>query len=200
MQVLCGFTFLPCGWLLTLQAPGLVFLGLFKGSGSGGSPKLQLCSSFCFPLFRPLTGKGDVGGGRVRIFPLRPTWGVGEGGVLMVSVFSPAFLQAPRPCRDRVFDTTSPISVDIGPKLGSMITSHIRSSMDGALESLQSLLQGTGPIPGRLARDPGGLRDRVGACLGKNPMDVDPFGLPATPWDKCHDFGGASMLHFFMGS
>ncbi|TRZ25517.1 hypothetical protein HGM15179_001576 [Zosterops borbonicus] len=31
---------------------------------------------------------------------------------------------------------------DIGPNLGSMITSHIRSSTDGALGSLQSLLQG----------------------------------------------------------
>nr|XP_031361127.1 prominin-1-A [Lonchura striata domestica] len=31
---------------------------------------------------------------------------------------------------------------DIGPKLGSMITSRIRSSTDGALGSLQSLLQG----------------------------------------------------------
>ncbi|XP_063261540.1 prominin-1-A-like isoform X2 [Prinia subflava] len=31
---------------------------------------------------------------------------------------------------------------DIGPNLGSMITSRIRSSMDGALGSLQSLLQG----------------------------------------------------------
>ncbi|XP_051655930.1 prominin-1-A-like isoform X1 [Manacus candei] len=31
---------------------------------------------------------------------------------------------------------------DIGPNLGSMITSHIRNSTDGALGSLQSLLQG----------------------------------------------------------
>ncbi|KAM4896667.1 prominin-1-A-like isoform 4-T4 [Sylvia borin] len=31
---------------------------------------------------------------------------------------------------------------DIGPSLGSMITSHIRNSMDGALGSLQSVLQG----------------------------------------------------------
>lgn len=73
----------------------------------------------------------------------------------MVSVFSPAFLQVPGPCRDPVICTTFPISADIGLTLGSMITSCIRSSTDGALGSLQSLLQGTGPIPGRLARDLG---------------------------------------------
>lgn len=86
--------------------------------------------------------------------------GVDEGGVLVVSVFSPAFLQALGPCRGPVIDTTSPISADIGPNLGSMITSRIRSSMDGALGSLQSLLQGTSPIRGRLAGASGGCWNR----------------------------------------
>lgn len=43
-------------------------------------------------------------------------------------------------------------------------------------------------------------RDGVGACLGKASLEVDPFGLPITPWGKCHDFGDAPRLHFFMGS
>lgn len=154
--MLCGFIFLPCGWLQTLRATGLAFTSMYKGAGSGGSSKLQLCSSCCFSPFRLLCGKGDAGGGRVGISPLPPTWAVGEGGVLVVSVFSPAFLQAPGPCSDPVTDTTSPISADIGPNLGGMITSRIRSSTDGALGSLQNVLQGTGPIPQRLARDSGG--------------------------------------------
>lgn len=74
----------------------------------------------------------------------------------MVSVFSPAFLQAPGPCSNPVTDTASPISADIGPNLGGMITSRIRSSMDEALGSLQNVLQGSGPIPGRLVRHSGG--------------------------------------------
>lgn len=150
--VLCGFTFLSCGWLLTLRANRLFLMGMSKGTGSGVSSKLQLCSSCCFSPFRLLSGKGDAGGGRVGISPLPLTGGGGEGRVLVVSVFSPAFLQVPGPCRDPIIDATSPISADIGPNLGSMITSHIRSSTDGALGSLQSLLQGTGLIPGRLAR------------------------------------------------
>lgn len=78
--VLCVFTFLSCGWLLTLRATRLFLMGMSKGTGSGVSSKLQLCSSCCFSPFRLLSGKGDAGGGRVGISPLPPTGGVVRDG------------------------------------------------------------------------------------------------------------------------
>lgn len=56
------------------------------------------------------------------------------------------------PCKSQglrgpITDTISPISADIGPNLGGMIISGIRSSMDEALGSLQGLLQGSGNHP-----------------------------------------------------
>lgn len=79
LGVLRGCASLPCRWLLTLGATGLVLMGMSKGSGFGGSSRLPLCSSCCFSPFRLLSGEGDGGGGRVGVSPLPPTWGVGVG-------------------------------------------------------------------------------------------------------------------------
>lgn len=101
--------------------------------------------------------------------------------------------------RSPIIDTVSPISADIGPNLGGMIISGIRSSMDEALGSLQSLLKGSGTIPGWLAgpqRGPGGtavLRAGVRACSRKAPREEGPSGFPAAAWAKCWDFGGVPL-------
>lgn len=73
------------------------------------------------------------------------SWG---GGVAVFSSF-PVSLRTPG---GLVIHTVSRISEDIGSNLGGMIIMGIRSSMDGALASLQSLLQGNGLIPGGLGR------------------------------------------------
>lgn len=79
-----------------------------------------------------------------------------------VAVFGslPVSLRTPG---DLVIHTVSPISEDIGSSLGGMIIMGISNSMDGALGSLQSLLQGNVLIPGGLGRASDGTQGDAGA-------------------------------------
>lgn len=93
-----------------------------------------------------------AGGGRVKVSPQPPARGWVWDGVLQGGC--QCFWQLPCKPQDPgapILDTISPISADTGPNLGGMIILGIRRSMDGALGSLQSLLQGSGPIAGGLA-------------------------------------------------
>ena len=175
-------------------------MGRSEGSGSGGSSTLPLCTSCCFSLFTHASGEGDTGGGRVGVSSLLPAWGWGCRCFWQL-------LCKPQDPRGPVVDTVSPISADIGPRLGGMIISSIRSSTDRALGSLQSLLQGSGPIPGGLAgprrglgEGHAGLTAGVGARLGEAPGEGGPSGLAVAAWGKCWDCGGCPYVAFFDGS
>lgn len=99
LGVLRGCASLPCRWLLTLGATGLVLMGMSKGRGFGGSSRLLHCSRCCFSPFR-LFEESDAGrwwqGGGVPSAPC-PGGGCGMASCRGVSVFLAALLQAPGP-------------------------------------------------------------------------------------------------------
>lgn len=107
-----------------------------------------------------------------------------------------------------VIHTVSPISTDIGPSLGGMIISEIRSSTDGALGSLQSLLQGSSPIPGGPAGPRRGFRGMLGqmhaweapAGLGKAPREWGPSGHSSPSLGQMVELqGGCPYIAFLDG-